>query len=162
MVQPDPTTAPSLTRTEADHRNAILGPAQGGPGRPADLVSARWASQARPALTRACLNMEDDEHLTSRDVADLLLAAEGMPSPGERWAAERKRIGELTKREYEVFFLLGEGLDNHKISLSLGVGERTVKLHVTSILRKLTLESRLQAGLAAAEHALLAHFPKVQ
>jgi DNA-binding NarL/FixJ family response regulator len=85
-----------------------------------------------------------------------------MPPPCSRWVAQRNRIGELTKREYEVFLLLGEGLDNRRISLSLGVGERTVKLHVTSILRKLGLQSRLQAGLASAEHALLAYFPKVQ
>jgi DNA-binding NarL/FixJ family response regulator len=37
-----------------------------------------------------------------------------------------------------------------------------VKLHVTSILRKLGVHSRLQAGLVSAEHALLAYFPKVQ
>lgn len=115
-----------------------------------------------PASTGARLAIEDHAHLISREVGFLLLAAERMPSPIGRWATQRNRIGELTMRECEVFQLLGEGLNNRKISLSLGVGERTVKLHVTSILRKLGLESRLQAGLAAAEHALLAHFPKVQ
>ena len=115
-----------------------------------------------PVSTGARLAIEDHAHSISREVGFVLLAAECMPSPIGRWATQRNRIGELTTRECEVFQLLGEGLNNRKISLSLGVGERTVKLHVTCILRKLGLESRLQAGLAAAEHALLAHFPKVQ
>jgi DNA-binding CsgD family transcriptional regulator len=114
------------------------------------------------APIRVLLSIEDDARTSGRAVGFLLPSAEGLLSPGSRWAAQRNRIGELTRREHEVFLLLGEGLDNRKISLSLGVGERTVKLHVTSILRKLGLESRLQAGLAAAEHAFLAHFPKVQ
>jgi DNA-binding NarL/FixJ family response regulator len=114
------------------------------------------------ALIRACWNSEKDARLANLESGVRLLPADGMPSPGDRWATQRNRIGELTKREYEVFLLLGEGFDNRKISRSLGVGERTVKLHVTRILRKLGLESRLQAGLAAAEHTLLAHFPKVQ
>jgi DNA-binding NarL/FixJ family response regulator len=103
----------------------------------------------------------DAAHLGIRE-AGILTAPDRMSPPGSRWAAQRSRIGDLTKREYEVFLLLGEGLDNRKIALFLEVGERAVKFHVTSILRKLGLESRLQAGLAAAEHAFLAHFPKVQ
>lgn len=76
-------------------------------------------------------------------------------SPRGRWSAERARISDLTKREYDVFSLLGNGLDNHKISNVLNIGERTVKLHVTRILRKLQVDSRLQAGLVAAEHAFV-------
>ena len=115
-----------------------------------------------PASNWAFLSIEHGAHHTSGDVGILLPAAEGLPRPGGRWATQRSRIGELTRREYEVFLLLGEGLDNRKISLSLRVAERTVKLHVTSILRKLGVQSRLQAGLVSAEHALLAYFPNVQ
>jgi DNA-binding NarL/FixJ family response regulator len=71
---------------------------------------------------------------------------------------ERDRVHNLTKRENDVFLLLGEGLDNHKISRVLHIGERTVKLHVTSILRKLEVDSRLQAGLVAAEYGFLEAF----
>jgi DNA-binding CsgD family transcriptional regulator len=131
---------------------------------PADAGAAEHGNYGHddPALTSAQPSCADKAPLTSREVGSRQPAADRMPSPGGRWATQRNRIGELTKREYEVFLLLGEGLDNHKISRLLGVGERTVKLHVTRILRKLGLESRLQAGLAAAEHALLAYFPKVE
>src|SRR5215831_18556304 len=84
-------------------------------------------------------------------------AAGGRPEPGQapgtRSALSRARVQDLTAREYEIFALLGEGLDNRMISQSLRVSEQTVKFHVTSILRKLGVQSRLQAGLAAAEHA---------
>jgi DNA-binding NarL/FixJ family response regulator len=54
--------------------------------------------------------------------------------------------------------MLGDGLDNRRISSMLAISQRTVKFHVTSILRKLKVESRLQAGLAAAEYSRLAAF----
>jgi DNA-binding NarL/FixJ family response regulator len=55
----------------------------------------------------------------------------------------------LSAREKTVFQLLGTGYDNRSIARELEVSERTVKRHVTVILTKLQLESRLQAGLAA-------------
>jgi DNA-binding NarL/FixJ family response regulator len=55
----------------------------------------------------------------------------------------------LAPRERTVFQLLGLGCDNRSIARRLRISERTVKRHVTAILTKLKLESRLQAGLAA-------------
>jgi DNA-binding NarL/FixJ family response regulator len=71
------------------------------------------------------------------------------------WHTQRSRIDRLTAREYEVLILLERGLDNIQISRLLGVGDRTVKAHLTQILRKLGVQSRLQAGLVAAEHTFL-------
>jgi DNA-binding NarL/FixJ family response regulator len=77
-----------------------------------------------------------------------------------RWAAARSRLHELTRREYEIFQMVGCGLDNRRIAASLGIEQRTVKLHLSSIFRKLGLESRLQVGVAAAEHALIGDRPE--
>jgi DNA-binding NarL/FixJ family response regulator len=60
------------------------------------------------------------------------------------------RVEQLSQRELQVFSLLGMGLSNRCISAVLAIGERTVKTFVGHILAKLGLESRLQAGLAAA------------
>ncbi|MET7985054.1 MULTISPECIES: LuxR C-terminal-related transcriptional regulator [unclassified Streptomyces] len=69
---------------------------------------------------------------------------------GANWVEDPVRhIEELTDREFDVFILLGRGLSNQRISKSLYVTERTVKSHVTRILAKLQLDSRLQAGLVA-------------
>lgn len=59
------------------------------------------------------------------------------------------RTHALSPRENAVFRLLGLGHDNRSIGHLLGVSERTVKRHITAILAKLHLESRLQAGLTA-------------
>ena len=70
----------------------------------------------------------------------------------------------LTHRERVVFRLLGFGYDNRSIARELEISERTVKRHVTCILAKLELESRLQAGLAAlvisSSPAADAYWPK--
>jgi DNA-binding NarL/FixJ family response regulator len=55
----------------------------------------------------------------------------------------------LSARERATFELLGLGYDNRSLAQALQISERTVKRHITAILAKLGLESRLQAGLAA-------------
>ncbi len=62
--------------------------------------------------------------------------------------------GLLTAREVEVLARLGSGMSNADISADLGVGEGTVKGHVSSLLVKLGYESRLQAGLLAQRTGL--------
>ncbi|MFI9528612.1 response regulator transcription factor [Micromonospora rosaria] len=75
----------------------------------------------------------------------------GAESPLERprWLSAVARIPLLTDREREVATLLGAGLSNRAISGSLNISERTTKAHVAGIMRKLGVESRLQAGLVA-------------
>jgi DNA-binding CsgD family transcriptional regulator len=58
-------------------------------------------------------------------------------------------VGMLSPRERTTFELLGLGYDNRSIARELQISERTTKRHVTAILKKLKLESRLQAGLTA-------------
>jgi two-component system, NarL family, response regulator LiaR len=55
----------------------------------------------------------------------------------------------LTEREAEVLQRLAQGATNKAIAQSLGVGEATVKSHVSSLLAKLGLKSRTQAALHA-------------
>ncbi|MGH2435454.1 MAG: response regulator [bacterium] len=56
----------------------------------------------------------------------------------------------LTGRETEVLRLVAEGKANKEIAQGLGIGEKTVKTHVSNILAKLGLQSRTQAALHAA------------
>lgn len=72
-----------------------------------------------------------------------------------RWRDELARVGTLSGRERQVFALIGAGHSNRGIADRLHVTERTVKAHVASILAKLGVESRLQAGLVAQVHQLM-------
>jgi len=64
----------------------------------------------------------------------------------------------LTRRQRQVLGLLGCGLANPKIAAALGVSERAVKVHVSSLLEKFSVDNR--TGLALI--ACLAGFPFVQ
>jgi two-component system, NarL family, response regulator LiaR len=61
----------------------------------------------------------------------------------------------LTARELDVLRLLGRGLANKRIAQELGIAERTVKAHVSSILAKLGLTDRTQAALYAVREQLV-------
>jgi DNA-binding NarL/FixJ family response regulator len=62
----------------------------------------------------------------------------------------------LTQRETEVLRLLAHGLANKEIARELGIGEKTVKTHVSNILSKLGVLSRTQAALHAIQIGLVA------
>lgn len=55
----------------------------------------------------------------------------------------------LTGRQQEVFALLMQGKSNKHICRELGVAERTVKIHVSAILKALNVANRTQAVVAA-------------
>jgi DNA-binding NarL/FixJ family response regulator len=61
----------------------------------------------------------------------------------------------LSERETDVLRLLASGLANKEIARSLGIGEQTVKTHVSSILGKLGVQSRTQAALYAQRTGLV-------
>jgi DNA-binding NarL/FixJ family response regulator len=61
----------------------------------------------------------------------------------------------LTDRELEVLQALSDGLSDREISERFHVGSATVRSHVTSILAKLGVASRLQALVLAVRHGLV-------
>jgi len=61
----------------------------------------------------------------------------------------------LTERETDVLRLLAAGKANKEIAYTLGIGEKTVKTHVSNILAKLSVQSRTQAALYAARIGLV-------
>ncbi len=64
---------------------------------------------------------------------------------------------ELTEREKEVMKLVALGKLNKEIAVELGISERTVKFHVSVILRKLDAANRTEA-VQKAVHAGLIHY----
>lgn len=60
-----------------------------------------------------------------------------------------QRAAQLTPQQWRVLALMVQGDQNKQIAYKLGVGEATVKAHVTVILRKLGVRSRTQAVIEA-------------
>ncbi|MFC7893368.1 response regulator [Streptomyces sp. NPDC057381] len=79
------------------------------------------------------------------------LIAEFAARPVREPAAEPAALAELTRREREVLSCLGEGLSNAAIAERLEMAEATVKTHVSRLLGKLGLRSRVQAAVLAQE-----------
>lgn len=75
-----------------------------------------------------------------------ILISEGQLARVRRWREEVcQRWESLSGRERQVLQLLAEGLDNAAIAGTLCVKTKTIEYHVTGILRKLEVASRLEA-----------------
>ena len=91
--------------------------------------------------------------LLAPSVTQRLLArfAEALTRPEER-ASE---LSLLTERELDVLKLVAAGLSNAELAERLFLSETTVKTHVSSVLRKLSLRDRVQAVVLAYEAGLV-------
>lgn len=65
------------------------------------------------------------------------------------------RLEALSARERDVLLLLAAGESNDGIARSLHVSEGTVKVHVTSILRKLGVDNRVKAAVIAHQSGIV-------
>jgi DNA-binding NarL/FixJ family response regulator len=60
---------------------------------------------------------------------------------------EQQAVAGLTPREREVLACIGRGLSNAEIAKELDMAEATTKTHVSRVLNKLGLKSRVQAAI---------------
>lgn len=66
---------------------------------------------------------------------------------------------DLSTREMEVLAEVAKGQSNSEIAMTLGLSEKTVRNHVSTILSKLELENRIQAATYAVRHDIEQHLP---
>ena len=107
------------------------------PGRLADAVRAVAAGDSLldPAVTRRLV-----EHFLARPEFD---------------RDARGRLDALTDRERHVLLLLARGMTNAEMGAELFLSEATIKSHVTRMLGKLGVRSRVQAVVLAYETGLI-------
>lgn len=147
------------------------------PGQDGVAVAAAVRAQGLPTLVVALSAYDDDRYLAGmaavgavayllkneapgRIVAAVRAAVRGEPlwtavqlARVRRWQAEVAALREsLTERECEVLRLVAGGLSNKEIAQALTISVRTTDFHVSNILRKLGLISRVEAAVWAKEH----------
>jgi non-specific serine/threonine protein kinase len=113
----------------------------------------RAAAQIREGLDepRARECYEHGYALAREHAAARLALDEVLPPARPTSAAERDPLA-LTERELEVARLVADGRSNPAIAEALYVSTATVKTHVSHILQKLALESRVQLASWIAAH----------
>jgi len=89
-----------------------------------------------------------DPALTRRLIEEYLVR----PEPDARLAA---RLEDLTDREREVWLLLADGKSNAEMGKDLFLSDATIKSHVTRLLSKLGVRSRVGAVVLAYESGLV-------
>lgn len=68
---------------------------------------------------------------------------------------QRHPADQLTTRERDVLALLAQGMSNQDIGTTLGIAEKTVRIHMTHIFEKLGVADRTQAVIAAVHRGLV-------
>ncbi|MEU5420670.1 response regulator [Streptomyces sp. NPDC001407] len=106
-------------------------------------------------LVTAVRTVARGEGLISPAVTRRLIAEFARPGPVGPGAPDPRILEPLTRREREVLACLGEGLSNADIAVRLTMAEATVKTHVSRLLGKLELRSRVQAAVLARELGLV-------
>ena len=74
---------------------------------------------------------------------------------GNEKQAREKLLAEFTPRELDVLRLLADGHDTQALARLLGIAPHTVEWHVTHVIEKLRVHSKLQAVIAAARLGLI-------
>ena len=103
-----------------------------------------------PAVTRTliarCLELEEQ---ATGPLAD------PVPAPGSAAALWKQRLETLSDREQQILIGMARGGSNRDLASELVVSETTVKSHVSAVLAKLGLRSRVQAVVLAYEAGVI-------
>jgi DNA-binding NarL/FixJ family response regulator len=105
-----------------------------------------------PALLAAVRAVARGDGVLAPEVTRRLIGRLALPT---RPPEPPPGLQELTPREIDVLTCLGRGLSNAEIAADLVITEATTKTHVSRVLTKLGLRSRVQAAIAAQEAGLV-------
>lgn len=110
-------------------------------------IGVMSGSSTMEELVSALRSLARGERYVSKNI----LSAAGGRSGAERLSDP---LGEITPREREVLYWLALGLTNKEISKKMILSEKTIKNHVSHILKKLELTDRTKAAALAWREGL--------
>jgi DNA-binding NarL/FixJ family response regulator len=123
------------------------------------LVLSSFADQerVREAITAGAIGYVLKDCTPDQLRSAIRAAAEGQAPLDPRVATALLPTGaapteQLSERERQVLRLASKGLANKQIGRALGITERTVKVHLTNIYRRIGVTDRTSAALWARDH----------
>jgi len=132
----------TVSEDESDLASALRGGAQG------YLLKTADSDLLASAIERA---MQGASTISPEMTGKLVTAFQTLHTGGDAAApaAAADPIDSLSPREHEILAHIARGASNKEIARALDIAETTVKIHVQHILRKLKLNSRVQAAVYA-------------
>ena len=124
-----------------------------------ELRSSRRDRMGAEAVLAVCLELADSLHSNSATAEVLALARRArlhvpsLEAPAPRTASAEHPFG-LTMREREVLSLIVGGFSNREIGSRLSMSESTASVHVSHILAKLGVTTRVEAAAIAIRSGL--------
>lgn len=123
-------------------------------------------SSAESAKVNAALQAGVDGYLLKNSEPEQIVAAVRSADRGQAYidpqiaavvarSLRGSRQPVLSERELEVVALVGKGLSNQEIADQLFISERTARTHVSHVISKLGLSSRIQVALWAIREGLI-------
>ncbi|HSQ70906.1 MAG TPA: response regulator [Rubrivivax sp.] len=132
----------TVSEDESDLASALRGGAQG------YLLKTADSDLLASAIERA---MQGASTISPEMTGKLVTAFQTLHTGGDAAAPATAAdpIDSLSPREHEILAHIARGASNKEIARALDIAETTVKIHVQHILRKLKLNSRVQAAVYA-------------
>jgi DNA-binding NarL/FixJ family response regulator len=117
-------------------------------------------AQSLLAIAQTAKGLRDEKPLGAaarRDVERIVELAEAAlgPGPGPGWPARRGSAPRLSSQELRVLRLAARGLTNREIGARLYISRHTVKEYLSKAMRKLGVDSRVEAVVEADRRGLL-------
>jgi len=147
-----------LSMPGSDYRQGIKAIRACKPRTPLIVISARQSREVIQSVLALGTNGYIPKSSDSREMLgaiDLVLKG-GTFIPQQLVGESAKDSGAaaLTDRQRQVLVLLAEGRCNKDISRQLGICERTVKMHVSTLMEKLGAENRTQLAIMAVSEQI--------
>ena len=112
------------------------------------------SADENPLAIRSCVDAGASGYVTKSSSGDTILLAAKQVLSGARYLPiniDSADTIDLSDKQKQILAHLAEGLSNKEIAEKMCLSEGTIKQYVTTLLRRLNVDNRMQAGLKARD-----------
>jgi DNA-binding NarL/FixJ family response regulator len=112
------------------------------------------SADENPLAIRSCVDAGASGYVTKSSSGDTILLAARQVLSGARYLPiniDSADTIDISDKQKQILAHLAEGLSNKEIAEKMCLSEGTIKQYVTTLLRRLNVDNRMQAGLKARD-----------